>query len=114
MSFETMEGIVKLIQKGNPKLSVAKDVDCSQPAVSEIWCKCKKNEVVKKKENIQVDHKRYQSVGTENSMSKLSVSPSGERTFTFRVLYSIIMAATVSLGRPLTRSIYSVFPLCME
>ena len=43
-----------------------------------------------------------------------SLSPLGERTFTFVFLYSIIMAATVSLGRPWVSSICSIFPLCME
>ena len=36
---------------------------------------------------------------TPATMSKKSVSPSGERTFSFVFLYSIIMTATVSLGR---------------
>ena len=36
---------------------------------------------------------------TPATMSKLSVSPSGEQTFTFVFLYSIIMAVTVSFGR---------------
>ena len=39
------------------------------------------------------------------TMTKSSVSPSGERTFTFMFLYSIIMQL---------RSICSIFPLCME
>ena len=49
-----------------------------------------------------------------DTMSKQSVSPSGEQTFTFVFLYIIIMAATVSLGRPQAGSICSIFPLCME
>ena len=44
-------------------------------------------------------------------MSKKIVSPSGEQTFTLVFLYSIIMAVTVSLRRPLTRSICSIFPV---
>ena len=51
---------------------------------------------------------------TPTIMSKKSVPPSGERTFTFVFLYRIIMAATVSLGRPWARSIYFIFPLGME
>ena len=47
-------------------------------------------------------------------MLKKSVSPSGERTFTFVFLYSFIMAATVSLGRSYARGICSIFSLCME
>ena len=43
-----------------------------------------------------------------------SLSPSGERTFTFVSLYRIIMAATVSLRRLLARSICFIFSLCME
>ena len=39
---------------------------------------------------------------------------SGEWTFTFVFLYSIIMAAKVSLGWPLVWGICSIFPLCME
>ena len=38
-----------------------------------------------------------------------TMSPSGKQTFTFVFLYSIIMAAMVSLG-----SICSIFPLCVE
>ena len=46
------------------------------------------------------------------TMSKKSVSPSIDRTFTFVFLHSIIMAATVSFGRgTLARSICSIFPL---
>ena len=37
--------------------------------------------------------------GTPAIMTKLSVSPSGERTFAFVFLYSIIMAATVFFFR---------------
>ena len=37
---------------------------------------------------------------TPDTMSKYSVSPFDEQTFTFVSLYSIIMVATVSLGRP--------------
>ena len=51
---------------------------------------------------------------TPATMSKSSVCLSGELTFTFMFLYSIIMAATVFLGRPLASSICSIFPLCME
>ena len=47
-------------------------------------------------------------------MSKPFVSTSGERTFTIVFLYSIIMTVTVSLRKPLARSICSIFPLCME
>ena len=43
-----------------------------------------------------------------------SLSRSGKRTFTFEYLFSIIMAATVSLGRPQASNICSIFPLCME
>ena len=46
-------------------------------------------------------------------MSNKSLSPSNEWIFTFVFLFSIIMAATVSLGRPRARSICSIFPLCM-
>ncbi len=42
------------------------------------------------------------------------MSPSGERTFTFVFLYSIIKSVKVSFGRPYTSSICSIFPLCME
>ena len=44
------------------------------------------------------------------TMSKKSVSPSSEWTFTFMFL----MVATVPLGRPYTKSICSTFPLSME
>ena len=47
-------------------------------------------------------------------MSKMSASPSGERTLTLALLQSTIMDVTVSLGRPWTRSIYSIFLRCME
>ena len=49
---------------------------------------------------------------TPATTSKWSVSPCGERTFTFVFLYSIIMAATVSLGRlyaPKPKSCYIVW-----
>ena len=42
------------------------------------------------------------------------MSPSEERTFTFVSLYYIIMAATISLGRPWAGSIYSILPQFME
>ena len=48
---------------------------------------------------------------TPAKMSKQSVSPSGEQTFVF--LYSLIIAAIVSFGRPQASSICSIFPLCM-
>ena len=48
------------------------------------------------------------------TISKQSVSSSGDRTFTIVFLYSIIMAATVSFGRASAKSIYSIFPLRME
>ena len=51
--------------------------------------------------------------GTPATMSKLSVCPSEEQTFTFVFLYSII-TATVSLGKPLASCICSIFSLCME
>ena len=54
------------------------------------------------------------SCSTPATMSKLSVSPSGEEAFTFVFLYCIIMAAMVSLGKLYTRSICSIFPQCME
>ena len=40
-----------------------------------------------------------------------SMSTSSGGTFTFVFLKSIIMAATISLGRPYARNICSVFPL---
>ena len=46
-------------------------------------------------------------------MSK-SMSPFGERTISFVFLSSIIIAVTVALGRPNTRSICPIFPLCIE
>ena len=45
---------------------------------------------------------------TPTKISKKCVSPSGERTFTIVFLWSIIMGATVSLGRP---SVWSKMPL---
>ena len=39
---------------------------------------------------------------------------SGERTFTLVFLQRIIIAATVSFGRPYASRICSIFPLCME
>ena len=53
----------------------------------------------------------YASPGSASAiLSTKSVSLSIEQTFTFVFLYSIIMAATVSLGR----NICSIFLLCME
>ena len=40
------------------------------------------------------------SCKTPATMSKMSVTPSGEPTFTFVILMNIIMVVTVSLGRP--------------
>ena len=40
---------------------------------------------------------------TPAPMSKYSVSPSGERTFTLVYLWRIVIAATVSFGRPAAR-----------
>ena len=54
------------------------------------------------------------SCRTSTTMSKKSVSPSGERTFYLHFFIEIIMAATVSLGRPYSRSICSILPLCIE
>ena len=51
---------------------------------------------------------------TPAAMLKWSVLPSGERTFTLVFLQSIIMAATVSSGRPHAKGICSIFPLWME
>ena len=48
---ETMENIVKLIQEGNLQWSVMKDVGYSQLVVFKIWCKYKRNGVVKKEKN---------------------------------------------------------------
>ncbi len=48
LSVETMERIIKLLQEGNPSRSVAKEVGCSQSAVSKIWCKYKQNGKVTK------------------------------------------------------------------
>ena len=51
---------------------------------------------------------------TPATMSKYSVSPSGERTFTLVFLKRIVIAVTVSFGRPYASRICSIFPLCME
>ena len=51
---------------------------------------------------------------TPATMSKYSVSLSGERTFTLVFLQRIVIAATVSLGRPFASRICSIFPLWME
>ncbi len=51
---------------------------------------------------------------TPATMSNYSVSPSGERTFTFVFLLRIIIAAMVSFGRPYASRISSIFPLWME
>ena len=48
---------------------------------------------------------------TPATMSKYSVSPSGDRTFTLVFLYRLVIAATVSLGMPYASRIYSIFPL---
>uniref|UniRef100_A0A3P9PNQ9 Transposase Tc1-like domain-containing protein n=1 Tax=Poecilia reticulata TaxID=8081 RepID=A0A3P9PNQ9_POERE len=48
MSLETKERIVKLLEGGNPSSMVAKDVGCSQSAVSQIWTKCKQHGIVVK------------------------------------------------------------------
>lgn len=37
MSVETKEGIIKLLKEGKSSLNDAKDVNCSQLAVSKIW-----------------------------------------------------------------------------
>ena len=39
--------IVKLIEEGNPPRSAVKDVGFCQSAVCKIWCKYKRNKVVK-------------------------------------------------------------------
>uniref|UniRef100_A0A3B1IG59 Transposase Tc1-like domain-containing protein n=1 Tax=Astyanax mexicanus TaxID=7994 RepID=A0A3B1IG59_ASTMX len=41
MSLETKERIVKLLEEGNSSRMIAKDVGCSQSAVSKIWTKYK-------------------------------------------------------------------------
>uniref|UniRef100_A0A3Q3AY27 Tc1-like transposase DDE domain-containing protein n=1 Tax=Kryptolebias marmoratus TaxID=37003 RepID=A0A3Q3AY27_KRYMA len=52
MSLETKERIVKLLEEGNSSRMVAKDVGCSQSAVSKIWTKYKQHGmVVKAKRN---------------------------------------------------------------
>ena len=48
---------------------------------------------------------------TPAAMLKKSVSPSGERAITFVFYKSIIIALTVSLGRPYAIRICSIFPL---
>uniref|UniRef100_A0A671NXU9 Uncharacterized protein n=1 Tax=Sinocyclocheilus anshuiensis TaxID=1608454 RepID=A0A671NXU9_9TELE len=40
--------IIKLLQEKNPSRSVAKEVGCSQSAISKIWCKYKQNGKVTK------------------------------------------------------------------
>ena len=57
---------------------------------------------------------RYGARVSPCSISKKSVSPSGNRTFTFVFLYCVIIAATVSLWISKARSICSIFTLCME
>lgn len=50
MSLETKERIIKLLEEGNATRMVAKDVGCSQSAVSKIWTKYKQHgKVVKVK-----------------------------------------------------------------
>uniref|UniRef100_A0A4W6EZN1 Transposase Tc1-like domain-containing protein n=1 Tax=Lates calcarifer TaxID=8187 RepID=A0A4W6EZN1_LATCA len=50
MSIETKERIIKLLKEGKSSRSVAKDVGCSQSAVSKIWTKYKQHgKVVKGK-----------------------------------------------------------------
>ena len=51
---------------------------------------------------------------TSPAMSKESMSPSSERTFTFVFLSSTIMAATVSLGDRRLEIFCSISPLCKE
>ena len=51
---------------------------------------------------------------TPATMSKYSVSPSGERSFTLVFLQRIDITATVSFGRPYASRIYFIFPLYME
>ena len=51
---------------------------------------------------------------TPATMLKYSVSPSGERTFTLVFLLRIVIAETVSFGRPYTSRICSIFPLRMK
>uniref|UniRef100_A0A3B1K6C0 Tc1-like transposase DDE domain-containing protein n=1 Tax=Astyanax mexicanus TaxID=7994 RepID=A0A3B1K6C0_ASTMX len=48
MSLETKERIVKLLEEGNSSRMVAKDVGCSQSAVSKIWTKYKQHGMVVK------------------------------------------------------------------
>ena len=48
---------------------------------------------------------------THATMSKYSVSPSGDRTFTLVFLRRIVIAATVSLGMPYANRICSIFSL---
>uniref|UniRef100_A0A672SN36 Transposase Tc1-like domain-containing protein n=1 Tax=Sinocyclocheilus grahami TaxID=75366 RepID=A0A672SN36_SINGR len=43
-----MERIIKLLQEENPSRRVAKEVGCSQSAISKIWCKYKQNGKVTK------------------------------------------------------------------
>uniref|UniRef100_A0A3P9NRZ9 Transposase Tc1-like domain-containing protein n=1 Tax=Poecilia reticulata TaxID=8081 RepID=A0A3P9NRZ9_POERE len=43
MSLKTKERFVKLPEEGNPSSMVAKDVGCSQAAVSKIWTKYKQH-----------------------------------------------------------------------
>ena len=51
---------------------------------------------------------------TPATILKKYVSLSGDRTFTFVFLYSIIMATTVSFGKPWASRICSIFPMWME
>ena len=48
---------------------------------------------------------------TPATMSKYSVSHSGEHTFTLVFLSRIVIAAMVSFGRPYASRICSIFPL---
>ena len=49
---------------------------------------------------------------TPETMSK-SVPSSSEYSIAFVFLYCILIVETVSLGRPYTSSICSIFPLCI-
>ena len=48
---------------------------------------------------------------TPATMSKYSVSPSGDRTFTLVFQLRIVIAAIVSLGITYASRIFSIFPL---
>ena len=50
----------------------------------------------------------------EPTVTKKSVSPSGERTIAFEFVYSIGIVETVSLERQRENSICSIFLLCMK